>query len=127
MLAGANFINYTWTVGGKYWCEVTDGNDCKTLSDTVDTEKNTAIRNSSLAMQKVRIYPNPSSAKVFIEADFDINVVVTDVSGRVIIKQENTKEVNLAPYADAVYIFTLTTKDGALIGVEKIDKLSSVR
>lgn len=129
MIAGANSISYTMpTFGGKFWCIVTDGNDCSEVSDTVDTENNTTlISNSSLAEKTIKIYPNPTQSKVFIEADFDVDVRVTDALGRLIVDQKDVKFIDMEPYADATYLFTIMDKEGQILGQEKISKITGSR
>lgn len=129
MIAGANSISYTMpTFGGKFWCIVTDGNDCSEVSDTVDTENNTTlISNSSVTEKTIKIYPNPTQSKVFIEADFDVDVRVTDALGRLIIDQKDVKFIDMEPYADATYLFTIMDKEGQILGQEKISKITGSR
>jgi hypothetical protein len=113
--------------GGKFWCIVTDGNDCSETSDTADSENNTAINNNGLTTKTIKIYPNPTPSKVTIETDLKIDVRVTDAIGKLILYQKDAKEIDLEPYADAVYFFTLIDNDGQIIAVEKINKISSTR
>ena len=112
--------------GGQFWCIVTDGNDCSETSDTVDTEKNTAIIEQN-APRSIKIYPNPTQSKVFIDADLDIDVRVTDAVGRFIVQLKNVKFIDLEPYADGTYLFTIANKEGQIIGQEKINKITGSR
>jgi sugar lactone lactonase YvrE len=128
IIPGANSISYTMpSYGGKFWCIVTDGNDCSETSDTADSENNTAINNNGLTTKTIKIYPNPTPSKVTIETDLKIDVRVTDAIGKLILYQKDAKEIDLEPYADAVYFFTLIDNDGQIIAVEKINKISSTR
>lgn len=126
-IAGANAISYTMPpFGGQFWCVVTDGNDCSETSDTVDTEKNTSVIEQN-APRSIKIYPNPTQSKVFIDADFEINVRVTDAVGRFILQLRSEKIIDLEPYADGTYLLTLTNKEGQIIGQEKINKITGSR
>ena len=129
IISGANSITYTMpSFGGKFWCIVTDGNDCSEVSDTVDTDKNTNhITNSSVTEKTIKIYPNPTQSKVFIEADFDVEVKVTDALGRLIIHQKSVKFIDMEPYADATYYFTIIDQEGQVLGHEKISKITGSR
>jgi hypothetical protein len=126
-LVGATAPSYTMTVKGKFWCIVTDGNDCSEVSDTADTENNTSIAGRIATGNTIKLYPNPTQSKVFIESDFDIDVRVTDAVGRLIIYQKDAKMIDLEPYADAMYFFTINNKEGEVIAKEKINKISSSR
>jgi hypothetical protein len=122
IIPGATTINYTWTIAGKYWCEVTDGNDCTELSDTVDTERSNAINETTGQGQTIKIYPNPTRAKIFIESPIEVNIRVTDATGRLLIEQKRAKEADLSMYADGMYVISLFDESGQLIGVEKVSK-----
>jgi hypothetical protein len=124
-IVGANAIAYTMPYSGKYWCEVSDVNDCFTNSDTVDTDNSSSIQSVSATGETIKIYPNPTTSKVWIESNFDVSILVTDMTGKLILKEQNTKEINLSPYADGLYLFTIINKEGTIIGVEKINKLSN--
>ena len=129
VIPGANSISYTMpSYGGKFWCIVTDVNDCSEVSDTVDSDKNpTRINNASLSGKSIKIYPNPTQSKVFIESDFEVDVRVTDALGRLIIEQKDAKSIDMEPFADATYLFTITDKEGLIIGQEKISKITGSR
>ncbi len=124
IIAGANAPSYTMLFSGKYYCEVSDANDCKEVSDTIDTENTSAIKSNQYSDSKIKIYPNPTQEKVWIESIIPVDVRVTDIAGKFITSLKSATEVDLASYADGVYIFTITNKEGELLGVERINKLS---
>jgi hypothetical protein len=127
VITGATGVSYTMSFSGIYWCEVFDANGCAAMSDTVDTDNTTSIGNKGTKDRKLRIYPNPTQTKVWLEADFPVDVRVTDVAGRLILTRKDAAEIDLEPYADGVYIFTIMDGDGQVLGIEKIDKLSGSR
>lgn len=124
-IAGANAISYSMPFKGKYWCIVTDENDCSDASDTVDTEQSSGIKLNVGTSRKIKIYPNPTQSKVFLEADFNLDLRVTDLTGRLIVEEKDAKAIDMSVYADGVYIFTIMSKEGEVLGVEKINKISS--
>ncbi|WP_344827463.1 T9SS type A sorting domain-containing protein [Rurimicrobium arvi] len=122
IISGAVSISYTWTIAGKYWCDVTDGNDCTEVSDTVDTDIPNAIHESSLNGTALKIYPNPTRSKVFVESPVNVDIRVTDATGRLLITLKDAKEADLGMYADGVYLFSVYDSEGRLLGVEKVNK-----
>jgi hypothetical protein len=110
--------------GGKFWCIVTDVNDCSENSDTVDTENKTSVISKEFKTKTIKIYPNPTRSNVFIESDLPIDVRVTDAIGKLVTYQKEVKQVNLEPYADGMYIFTIIDKEGNILGIEKINKVA---
>ena len=63
----------------------------------------------------IKVYPNPSNEKVFIQSDNDFKLLITDVTGKVISDTVNAKEVTLPK---GIYLFRFLVKDSLI--VEKV-------
>ncbi|SEW17403.1 aminopeptidase YwaD [Chryseobacterium wanjuense] len=73
------------------------------------------------ALESVKIYPNPAKDFLNIELPRDIkdfNFEVTDLLGRVLIKDKNNTHINVEGLAKGAYIGKLTSKDH--VAVRKI-------
>ncbi|MCC6185941.1 MAG: T9SS type A sorting domain-containing protein [Chitinophagaceae bacterium] len=121
-LIGANVFRYTTTTSGKYYVEVTDGNGCLNNSDTVMIQPSTKISNTAIK-ETLKIYPNPTNSKVFIDAPINVNVKVTDITGRLVLDAKEVQEIDLSRFADGSYLFLITDAENNIITVEKIDKI----
>lgn len=124
-LVGANANKYTPLTTGDYWVEVTDANGCLNQSDTMNVKVIPNGIGNVAATGKMRVFPNPTTGLVHIEAPKNINVIVTDVVGRVILKQDKATHVDISQYADGTYFFRLMDEQNNLISVEKINKTTA--
>jgi hypothetical protein len=59
---------------------------------------------------------------VYIDAPVRVNIAIRDLSGRVVLKQEDAREVNLDGIADGVYMILVSDREGRLIKTEKLFK-----
>jgi hypothetical protein len=121
-ISGASKAKLTMTADGEYYCYVSDKNGCRAYSDTIKV-KLTSIPGTTV--QDLKLYPNPTTAKVIIEASEKVNVIVTDLTGQVVIRREEAKEIDLQQLADGFYFFHITDLNGLPVRVEKINKVSS--
>jgi hypothetical protein len=73
---------------------------------------------------KMKVYPNPVSETVFVEAEQSIeNIEITDNSGRILISRtysERKASLNISELANGIYFLKLTTAKGT--AVRKIQK-----
>jgi hypothetical protein len=61
-------------------------------------------------IEEPNIYLNPTTGTINVPIDGKTNVF--DCNGRLIIKAENAKNINLGPYRQGIYTIQLTTKTG---------------
>lgn len=121
-IAGANTFTYTMLFDGKYYVEVSDTYGCIKNSDTV-TVIALGIGGQTTAGE-LHLYPNPSAGKVYIEAPFAVDIMVKDITGQILLQRGNATEADLGDYADGIYLFTITSREGILLYTGKINKIS---
>lgn len=121
-IPGATSSTYTMSFDGDYFAMVSDNNDCFTYSDTV-TVAQLSIKDLS-NNATLKIYPNPTTGLINIEAPFVVNVSISDILGKEIMNVQNAKTVDLNKFSDGVYFLRLFDDQGALLGTEKINKVS---
>ncbi|WP_344823175.1 T9SS type A sorting domain-containing protein, partial [Rurimicrobium arvi] len=126
-IPGANSRTYVMSLKGMYKVRVTGTNNCDGESTPVEAMDSwLSIDNSSVASSEIRVFPNPTSGKVTIESPMAVQVQVKDLSGRVIIRSRDTKEVDLGKLADGVYMFVILDKDGVQqIAQQRVTKMSN--
>lgn len=117
----ANSRTYTMSFDGKYHVKVGSADGCSNVSDTLNVV-NLGVVNISGTNMDVRIYPNPSQSIVNIEAPIDVDVQIKDIQGREIVELKNAKQIDMSAYADGMYIFIVTDKEGAVIKMDKVVK-----
>lgn len=121
-IPGAN----TWSTAAlyytDYWVVVSDGNDCFGPSAPFNYNSHTAVYDPALDKDKYTVYPNPSTSSVFVDAPVAVKAVVTTIDGKVLISQENAKEINISKLADGMYMMMLYDESGVQRSVHKLVK-----
>ncbi|MDD2635548.1 MAG: T9SS type A sorting domain-containing protein [Bacteroidales bacterium] len=91
------------------------GSDEITKSGYITIDNGTSINES--IYQKVKIYPNPASQQITIEADELISVSILDILGKVVLSLDanSTKEViDISGLGKANYFVKITTTEGEI-------------
>lgn len=123
-IPAANASTYFMPSDGNYHAVVKDRNGCQINSDTLFADR-VGIQETAM-VKTVKVYPNPTQSKVTIEATAGVvNVTVTDITGHLILRREKVTEIDLADFADGMYLMNITDENGTVIGIEKINKVSS--
>ena len=138
--ATATYVSYTWVrnageiVGssatftvsknGVYKLRVKDANGCDGESNPIEINENgLSIDAIALEANQIKIYPNPTDGKVFIESPIALNIEVKDVTGKIVLPATEAKEIDLSKYADGIYLFVIRDKD-QLIKQQRVTKTS---
>ena len=76
--------------------------------------RNTGINDSILKLNKIEMYPNPTTGKFTISQDTDeAEIIITEISGQLILKTQTTKkDTNLTIENKGIYIVYVKTKYG---------------
>ncbi len=69
---------------------------------------------------RVSIYPNPTTEKIYLSKTFDIKVI--DVLGRQLILETQTNNVNLSHLQNGLYFISIIDNNGKIIEQKKIIK-----
>ncbi|PLX23500.1 MAG: hypothetical protein C0597_00930, partial [Marinilabiliales bacterium] len=104
---------------GDYTVKVTDENGCEITSNIITLDFNVGVINISNS-DKIKLYPNPTSDRLFIEIDFDyedLKMEIISISGQLILNKEieshgNSKEeVDLSEYPKGIYFIRIYNGD----------------
>ena len=112
---GALAQTYPASSNGNYQVEVTDANNCKGISTSLNI-----IVSSLNEIDKncFQIYPNPSEKMLHIETNEPENwqAIITDMKGSQIIQMHFNKstQLDISSYAPSVYYIQLTGKEKVL-------------
>lgn len=121
LIPGATKRTYTLSFEGVYHVVVTNPFDCINVSDKLSVQS-LSVANTTTSDILVRLYPNPSQSMVNIDAPETVNLVVRDMQGKTVLEVTDAKQVDMAPYADGLYLFTITDKEGRVIKMDKVIK-----
>jgi len=109
------------TIGdGNYTVVVTDANGC-TDTSAVYTIGTVGVANAP-AVQSVKIYPNPATAVLHIEAGVKVNAVIMSVDGKVLISQKEATDLDIHNLANGMYMIMVYNEGNALISTAKFVK-----
>jgi len=120
LIPGATDSNYTVTENGDYRVIVTNGKGCSDTSDAYPVTNYTGITDVHLLAKYIKIYPNPTTDRVYIQSPVKVNVVLTDIEGKMIRKCLNTKSISLKDLAEGIYLLHIADQNGVLLKVEKV-------
>jgi hypothetical protein len=125
-ISGAVFQKLGLFMNGIYTVVVTGTNSCEGTSDPIEiSEEGLSIGNPGVQTDQIRIYPNPTQSKVFIESPVAVQVSVKDITGKTVLQSQEVKEVDLSKYADGIYLFTISDKEGnELIRQQRVTKFT---
>ncbi len=114
-ISGAVQQSYTAASNGSYQVEVTDANNCKGISASLNV-----IVSSLNEVDKdcFNIYPNPTEKLLYIETNEpeEWNAVISDSKGAQIkqIQFQKSTQLDINNYAPGVYYIQLTSKEEVL-------------
>lgn len=102
-----------------YYVRVTDFNGCSNNSDYMRIPL--GLERVDLAMQ-CKIFPNPATALVNIEALIKVTAIISSIEGKVVHEEANAKQVNVANLPPGLYLIGLYDDSGQLITMRKLTK-----
>ncbi|OJV54201.1 MAG: hypothetical protein BGO31_12665 [Bacteroidetes bacterium 43-16] len=91
-IAGATDPTLIVTSNGNYAIEVVGANGCTGSSNTIAVDNFTSIE--TLSKLGLHVYPNPFSDRIFMESVQPMNIVMFDISGRVVARHNIAKGIN---------------------------------
>ncbi len=102
---------------GDYTVDVTDENSCGPVSSNTITVGFVNAIDDLIISDKIKVYPNPTSAKLNIEIDFEIDDVykieILTISGQVLFNKEikshgiTKEELDLSNYPKGIYFIRI--------------------
>ncbi|MFC2104096.1 T9SS type A sorting domain-containing protein [Bacteroidota bacterium] len=107
---------FTGLTAGDYTVEVDDENNCGPVTSNVITVGFPDAIDDIVANKNIKIYPNPTSNKIFIEIDYDgnnLNIEVLSISGQVLFNKEILirgtikEELDLSNYSKGIYFIRI--------------------
>jgi hypothetical protein len=122
-IQGATGPNISFALNGYYQVECTDANGC-TSKSALAWIQDLDVNDLGINTDDIKLYPNPASDMVHIEAPVKVNVSIRNMQGQVVITKDNTTAVTISSLADGVYSVIITNKDGILLKTERLIKMT---
>jgi len=108
------------TAPGNYTVVVADANGCSDTS-SVFTILPSSVSNVGIA-QNVRIYPNPASSVLHIDAPLKVNVSVLSVDGKLLISQKDATDIDVHGLATGMYMIMIYDQSNTIIKTAKFTR-----
>ena len=71
----------------------------------------------------VKVFPNPSTGILYIQASVTVDVKLTTIDGRLLIDQKNANQLDMNYYANGIYFISVyDSNSGNLIKTDRIVK-----
>jgi len=120
-IPGATANTYAVTENAGYRVAVTNQYGCADTSEVYDVT-NVGIERTGGLAQHIRVYPNPASDMLYIQSPVKVNVMLTDITGKVIREARGARNLSLKDLAGNLYLLQVRDVNGGLIKMEKILK-----
>jgi hypothetical protein len=119
-IAGATDSTFQPQSDGGYSVTVTDANGCTATS----TVQNVTVGVDAIsgANTRIRIYPNPVSGHLYIEAPQGSRAMLMDMAGRVLVNKDAAEGIGMQSFVDGVYMLRITDSKGMPLKHEQILK-----
>jgi hypothetical protein len=122
LIPGATAQNYTAVRDGFYAVVVTDDLGCSSTS-AVQHITSLDVEHVGGAQTKVSLWPNPVEDVLHVEAAIAVNISISAVDGKELLKADKASRVDISHLPQGLYLVRIADhKTGALIRVDKINK-----
>jgi len=120
-IPGANSATYTATQLGSYSVMVADAAGC--VGESPRLYLGSLSVGSAAAGAQVRIFPNPATDMLYIEAPAGpVSVRMLDATGRTVLQLSAARQVDVSRLAPGVYSVTVADEAGRVLATERVVK-----
>lgn len=120
-ITGAANATYTVTENGSYSLVAANATGCTDTSNIISISNATGIGNTT-GESLIKIYPNPASGRINVEAPTLTNLVLSSIEGKTLKQAKAAKEMIIEDIAPGIYFLKVTDQKGRLLKTEKIVK-----
>ena len=111
---------YTAYTNGVYSVTVTDANGCRATSTPYNLT--TASVDDREGASGIRVFPNPTASRVFVESRIPVTAQVWTLDGRKMIQVAEATSVDVSNLTSGVYMLRLTDANGTVLATERLTK-----
>ena len=119
-IGGATAQTYVATQNGAYKVRVIDANGCEGYS-TLEFIQNVGVTPTAVSAA-IKVYPNPTTGLLKIDAPVKVQLVLRDVTGKAVIEESEVKQIDLTSVASGMYLLYISDMNGKLLRVDKVTK-----
>ncbi len=139
ILYTSSFVTYQWFLNwvaipgatsnlihevgnGQYYVVVTDVNGCSDTSGQYSVVVVNGVK-TVLDPATIKIYPNPASSVLHIDAPVKVNVSIVSIDGKVLIEQKDAGDINIGSLANGMYMVMVYDENKILLKTTKFAKM----
>ncbi len=139
ILYTSSFVSYQWyldwvaipgattsmiheTSNGVYHVVVTDINGCSDTSGQYSVVVVSGV-NTIVNAADIKVYPNPASSVLHVDAPVKVNVTILGADGKVLIDQKDAGEINISGLANGMYLIMVYDENKLLLKTTKFAKV----
>jgi len=117
----------TITGAGTYKVVVTDYNGCSDTSGgyivTGGGGGGTNGVNAVTNPQDIKVYPNPATSMLYIDAPVNVNVSVVGIDGKILISKKDVTSIDISALSDGLYMIMVYDENNLLLRATKFAKV----
>ena len=122
-LPGATTYSIPRVSGGAYTVLAGDRNGCADTSAAYIFDAPVITRvNQAVNGESIRIYPNPVTSVLYIDAPGKVTVTVMSADGKMLLSQKEAVSINVGQLADGMYMIMVYDENNMLMKASKFIK-----
>ncbi|MCW3121253.1 MAG: hypothetical protein JWQ38_745, partial [Flavipsychrobacter sp.] len=111
--------------GGTYSVVVSDNNGCSDTAVYIFDAPVITHVNQVISAADIRIYPNPVSSVLHIDAPAKVTVTIMSADGKMLLAQKEAVSINVSQLANGMYMIMIYDENNMLLKAEKFVKTSN--
>jgi hypothetical protein len=120
-IPGVTSSCYQATVSGSYSVEGVDENSCSKMSYPTEMS-HVSVNSLQAGNGAIRLYPNPATNIIKVEAPFKVSLSVSSLDGRMLYVEKNVNAMDISDLASGVYMVTIYDEHNVELKIEKLVK-----
>ncbi len=107
---------YSPRSNGVYSVFVTNDNGCSKMSDPYEMGR--------VGHDYVLISPNPTSDIIYVNTSLVVNIVLTTMDGKILLRQDRAKQIDLSSLPDGDYMLWVFDQQNEAVRAERVVKIT---
>jgi len=121
-IGGANSSTYYYSEAGDYSVEVTNSTGCTETSIPYSVSGVSAV-NVVVNKSDVKVYPNPASSMLNIDAPIKVNATILGIDGVTLMEITDATSIDISRLAAGMYMVQVYDGNGILLKTAKFAKI----
>ncbi len=122
LIEGATHAEYRVTENGNYRVIVTNEYGCVDTSDIYEIKNVVSIPGLDVP-GRIIVYPNPASNKIIIRYPETLNIVLSSIDGKELLRSAGKNEIDIQQLPDGIYMLGIFDGNNIFLKTEKIIKM----